>query len=248
MSNTIETKSWTSGNSQYTYTVPSSANRINVTVRGSQGSNGDWGYGEDCSASKGSGGAGGEISASYDVSPGETFTINVAGGQNSPHNGGVSGGDGGSNREGGFGTYYSGDGGRGGAPSSIKHDSENIYICIGEGGGGGGGAGAQYWGGKNYVRLIGGGGGGAALGGSGGSGGYNGNGGNGDGTGNGGDGGNGGDKCGDGGDGTAGGTQSHTDVFNVSTTTSTNSPKVEIEAVQVVNPPSQPTNVSVSQI
>ena len=231
-------------NSQHSYTVPDEAIYLDITIRGGSGGNG--GDGEN-GAPGGSGGAGGEVSASYDVSGGETLTINIGedGGDGADNDSSVSSipvGKGGhspigNGGDGAYGQYeFNATGGGGGAASSIVRDSDGAILGVAEGGGGGGGT--AEWG-----SAAGGGGGGGSRGGLGGGSPTGQDGQDAEGSGDGGDGGDGANTQAT--DGQSGGTTTHSSLDNVSTGTSTAGPVVEIT---LAYPPAAPTDLQATDV
>jgi len=260
----MPTTTYSTANSQHSFSVPVGAAYIDLLVRaGAGGAGGD--YDGTTGTAPSPGGAAAEISASLPVSGGESLPVYVGEGGSDGVAGSDTGGTGGAagssplangGAGGDAGNTYGGGGGGGGAPSALEHP-DGTFAALAEGGGGGGGGGADL-----STTAGGGGGGGGARGGLGASGGA------GDdsgfsgsdaaGTGSGGDGGVGGE----GGDpdfgadpsaaGADGGAVTHADLTNVTTTTSTSSPIVELTTLTLTATTGltvdsvSPTSISVS--
>jgi hypothetical protein len=144
-----------------TFTVPDGATSVTVEAWGAQGGAGG-GFGSPCTPAA-AGGFGGDVKATYAVSPGDTLYLYV----------GAKGGDGGCGGDGGTG----GTGGAGGASDanggSGGSGAGDAGVNIGGGGGGGGETDVRVGGTDLADRIIsaGGGGGTGGLGGAGGAGG-----------------------------------------------------------------------------
>jgi hypothetical protein len=160
-------QSFTSANSQHTFTTSNEANGVEVTLKGGKGGRG--GSGNDgFEFSPESGESAGEITVllSGEITN-RTFTLFVGqqGGPNgtrsagsSPFQGGISGSTGSSGER--KGDNDAGDGGGGGAPSAIELNGNVIAVA----GGGDGGRGANSERTEDFVTAEGGGGGSSALG------------------------------------------------------------------------------------
>lgn len=160
------TQSFTSANSQHTFTTSDETNGVEITLRGGKGQKGSNGNATEYSPRSGE--SAGEITVlvSGEVAN-RTFTLFVGqqGGTNgtrsagsSPFQGGISGSTGGSGET--VRDNKAGDGGGGGAPSAIELNGNVIAVA----GGGDGGKGADSERDDDYVRANGGGGGSSALG------------------------------------------------------------------------------------
>jgi hypothetical protein len=139
------------GRGDQSFTVPTGVTRLQLTVDGAAGGNGEYQAG---AGSAGSGGAGTRITGTMTVTPGEVLTMHVGiGGSDAtspgllcfankdPSAGGAGGGAGtyrGGN--GGVGSMCPGGGGGGGGEATLVSDGAGVFAIAG-GGGGGGGAG-----------------------------------------------------------------------------------------------------------